>query len=290
MAEFVNMPVVGKFEKFSNDLELDRLLKQQLDHAMTKLPELEQYYHKHRDQYVMEDVTEEPELPDEPQSDSTEDRMAYVSNYIRTMIKAIDEVDQRAIELEAKKEFERIDSTMEADDVEQEVDNLHQKCIDLCTKPILNRKATKQRILDHLDAAESENTIMLLPQNSPKPKEGTVLGMADYLINQQMSMAPGLESAEKTYIERASELGESLTTLDYLMSPDEKDPCVCKAIGCVKAVLCADLYEKMAPDNLKEKISKSKALVLDKLGAGDMKLYTNKVNTAQLHELAKSIV
>ena len=291
LAEFVDMPVVGKFEKFSEDLQLDKLLKHQLDLAMTKLPELEQYYHKHRDQYVMEDVTDEPELPDVPESNRTEDRLAYVCNHIRTMVNAIDEVDKRAIQLEVKKEFERVDSTMGSSDIEEEIDNLHQRCIDLCNKPVLNRKATKTEILTHLDAAENENTIMLLPRNIPKPKDGTVLGMADYLIDQQMSMTPGLESAEKTYIERSTELGEALKTMDYLMSPDEKDPCVCKAIGCVKAVLCSDLYKKLATtDKLKEKISKSKSLVLDKLGAGDITLYTNKVNTAQLNKLANAIV
>jgi hypothetical protein len=312
-------------EKVTDDCELDGLLQKQIDAIMNggKLQRLLEYYIKHRNKYApsksgltsetfVMGETAPPEftftalsLRDDyinlnlslTDDSSTDEKLQYIVDFVNIVMKALNKVDIQAVVNKTKVHFTRINdikTTDQLDDTMDELDNI-MKRIESHSEFLVERKRLKVEILKHADDVIENEGMFVKPTKSIK---GTneIGELADHLLEKQINFRHILGGVEQTCNDQANTLAKLIGSIDSLISPDNKEPCVCKSIDFVVALTYIEVLPKLlkkrfmgrAGSEKFKRLEEHRAYLADK--AKLPMLYRKKLDTDAIRSIAAQLL
>jgi len=312
-------------EKVTDDCELDGLLQKQIDAIMNggKLQRLLEYYIKHRNKYApsksgltsetfVMGETAPPEftftalsLRDDyinlnlslTDDSSTDEKLQYIVDFVNIVMKALNKVDIQAVVNKTKVHFTRINdikTTDQLDDTMDELDNI-MKRIESHSEFLVERKRLKVEILKHADDVIENEGMFVKPTKSIK---GTneIGELADHLLEKQINFRHILGGVEQTCNDQANTLAKLIGSIDSLISPDNKEPCVCKSIDFVVALTYIEVLPKLlkkrfmgrAGSEKFKRLETHRAYLADK--AKLPMLYRKKLDTDAIRSIAAQLL
>jgi hypothetical protein len=110
---------------------------------------------------------------------------------------------------------------------------------------LFNRRDLKKKIRDYLEEATEDSTIggRFKKYDKPRP-DANIKEKVEYLLKRQMSVSGALNAAEHVSLDKARALCQAVRSALSLISSDNKDSCICKAINLVKGLVYADVWAR----------------------------------------------
>jgi len=260
-------------EKVTNDCSLNELLQKQIDAIMTggKLQKFLAYYVKHRNMYApsktelkSESLVMGNELPDITftalslqddyinlnlslnENSSIDEKLQYIIDFIQIVMTALNKVDIQAVVNKSKSQFNQFNDIKTQEQLDDAMDKLQSMMdnIEAHQDLLLERKRLKIEILKHADDVIENDGIFVKPDKISKGSN-EIGDLANHLLEKQLSFRHILGGIEQTCNDQANTLAKLMSAVDLLISPDNKDPCVCKAISFVNALVFIDVLPKL---------------------------------------------
>jgi hypothetical protein len=298
--ESINMDNDEYFEKLLKDCKVDEVLDTEIENILKSgfLEKFRDYYFKHKRQYLDSD----PDEDDTPKSDehfkfereigdSTDDKLTYITDFMSAILNALDQIDVAAITLSAEKHFTHL---KDADNLVAELETLDGsvKMSQEKRELLFNRRDLKAKIRKHIDEALEESAIGGRFQKLDKPSTDESIGTkTEYLLKRQMSVKGALNASEHASLDKARGLCQAIRSALSLMSAENKDSCICKAVNLVKGLVYADTLDRMMKEVVaKDRISKAKKELLNIGKLSDVKLYDCGLCTKEITDIAVKLV
>ena len=308
--ESVEMCDDDYFEKLLKDCNIDEVLEKEIDNIISSgfLDYFRNYYFKHKRQYIDENI---PSGDDTPKSDehfkfdkemgtTVNEKLEYVTSYMTSLLDALDQIDVAAVSLKAEKGFAAVKDITTSEQLDAALKNLQESTETAVAKKdlLFNRRNLKAKIRKQIQEALEEPTIggkikkLLKPNEKASQKE-----KAEYLLKREMSVKDALGSAEHHSLDKAKALCQAVRSVKLLISPDNKDSCICKSINLVSGLVYADVLGKLLDSRLKEfktnkegELKNAKNTLMEVGGLQDVVLYDNKLQTKNITDIAMKLL
>lgn len=306
--ESVEMCDDDYFEKLLKDCNIDEVLEKELDNVVSSgfLDYFRNYYFKHKRQYI------DPSIPaDAPKSDeyfkfdremgtTANEKLEYVTGYMTKLLDALDQIDVAAVLLKAENNFKDIKDIKTSDQLNDALKKLQDSVEAAIAKKDLmsNRRELKAKIRKYIQEALEEPTVGGRIKKLTKPgKEASKKTKAEYLLKREMSVKDALGSTEHHSLDKAKALCQAVRSVKLLVSPDNKDSCICKSINLVCGLVNADVLEKLLNSRFKEfkknkesEVKTAKNTLMEVGGLEDTILYDVKLQTEKITDIAEKLL
>lgn len=301
--ESIEMCDDAYFDKLLKDCKVDDVLQCEIDNILNGefLDDLSKYYVKHKKQYVSgsDDITSDESFKFTAEmGESTEDKLNYITNYMIKFLDALDELDVTAIRLNAEKQFKHLNKAQDLSE-EMRVLNDSVEMIEKTKDLLYTRRKLKQKIREYIERALNESNFGGKFKKIAKPTMGaSIEEKADYLLKREMSVRAALGGEEHTVLERASALCQAVRCAKSLISPSNKEPCICESINLVKGLVYTDILNKLLEKRFKQykksqesAVAEAKKRILEVGGLKDVKLYDDgHLKKEEINKLATHLV
>lgn len=291
MEQIVKMDDDKFIDKMKKDCGLDLILNKQVNGILTgrKLHQLLAYYIKHRNMYAPSKTELKSESFLMGESDGStaafsaisfqddyinlnktltenatvDEKVQYIVSFVRTVMDALEKVDEAGIINRARECVERINNINTTEQLHIAMDDLARvmEGVESQADLLLERKRIKVEIRQLLDAVDEPEGIISRPIKPSEPAKGSGIGdMANYLLEKQLAFRPHLGAVEQTCLDQANTLGDLFRTIESLESSENKDTCLMKAILFVNACV----YSEVMPKLLKKRFGKTDTEIIAK--------------------------
>jgi hypothetical protein len=285
MEQVVGMNDDAFLSKIKKDCGLDSILGKQVEGILTgrKLHQLLAYYVKHRNIYAPSktELKSESFLMSEndgfpantafsaisfhddylnlnmtlTENATVDEKVQYIVSFVRAVMDALEKVDNTGIVKQAINCIERINDITSSEQLQIAMDDLTHimGIVESQSELLLERKRIKTEIRQLLDAVDEPEGIISRPVKPTLPQKGSGIGeMANYLLEKQLVFKPLLGAVEQTCNDQANTLGDLFRKIELLISSENKDTCLMKAIMFVNACV----YTEVIPKLLKKRFDK----------------------------------
>lgn len=296
------------FEKLLKDCKVDEVLEKEIDNILSSgfLDYFRNYYFKHKRQYIDSTIPTDENTPksdeyfnfDKEMGTSVNEKLEYITEYMTKILDALDKIDVQAVLLKAKtnfKDIKDIDTSEQLDDALKKLQESKDMAVE--KKALLfNRRNLKNQIRKYIQEALEETVVGGKFKKLNKPKSDAKIGKkAKYLLNREMSVKNALSSAEHQSLDKAKALCQAIRSVKLLISPDNKDSCICKSINLVKGLVYSDVLEKLLQTRFKaikreDEIKKAKNTLIEVGELNDVLLYDGELQMEKITEIATKLL
>ncbi len=299
--EAVEMCDDDYFEKLLKDCNVDEILEKEIDNIISSgfLDYFRNYYFKHKKQYI-DPSTDEYFKFDKEMGTTVNEKLEYVTSYITKLLDALDQIDVAAVLLKAESNFNEVKKIETSEQLDSSLKKLQESVNSAIAKKDLlsNRRELKAKIRKHIQDALEETTVGGKFKKFDKPlADASSNTKAQYLLNREMSVKGALSSAEHQSLDKAKSLCQVVRSVKLLVSPDNKDSCICKSINLVCGLVNADVLDKLLRTRLKSfqknkegEVKKAKNTLMEVGGLKNVVLYDEKLQTKKITDIAMKLL
>jgi hypothetical protein len=316
LVKVAELPDAEYVERITDDCKLDELLQKQINVIMSggKLQRFLAYYVKHRNQYAPSKTELKSEafagstftalaLKDDyinlnlllTENSTTDEKLQYIVDFVKIVMGALNKVDIQSVVIKSNIHFARINDIKTSEQLDDTMDALDEMMdhIKANADLLVERKRLKIEILKHADDVIENSGIFTIPDTAVK---GTneIGELSNHLLEKQLNFRHILGGVEQTCNDQANTLAELIHSIDMLISPDNKDPCVCKAISFVNALTYIEVLPQLLKSRFKSGSEKIKRLEKHREYLADKAklptIYTKRLETEGIRNIAAQLV